>query len=297
MDRRADPTEHLPNSYVSRRSTEAQAFSDWTKPTGTLGELTDEAALRAATLRSSVDELRQRAKSAAKPPSFSRALRRANVAVIAEVKRSSPSKGVINSGIDVAQQAAAYERGGAAAISVLTEPGRFGGSNEDLVKAAAVTQLPLLKKDFHVDVAQIYEAKALGAAAALVIVRAVDPDRLRALIDAGQEVGIDLLVEVRDEAELRLALSLGAEIIGVNNRNLETLEIDLTTATRVIPHVPKSAIAVAESGVKTVEDVKRLARAGADAVLVGSELSASLDPETSVRSLTGIKRNGNARKG
>ena len=297
MDRRADPTEHLPNSYVSRRSTEAQAFSDWTKPRGTLGELTDEAHARAATLRSSLEELRRRAKVAIKPPSFAASLRNSNVAVIAEVKRSSPSKGVINSALDVEQQARAYDDGGAAAISILTEPSRFAGSNEDLVKAAAATQLPLLKKDFHVDVAQIYEARALGAAAALVIVRAVDPERLRELIDAGREIGLDLLVEVRDENELRLALSLEAGIIGVNNRDLETVEIDATTATRVIPNIPKGVIAVAESGVKTVEDVSRLAAAGADAVLVGSELSAAADPERSVRSLTGIRRNGSARKG
>jgi len=242
-------------------------------------------------------ELRRRAKAATTPPSFARALRKANVAVIAEVKRSSPSKGVINSALDVGQQTRAYEVGGAAAISILTEPGRFGGSNEDLVKAGAVTDLPLLKKDFHVDVAQIYEAKVLGAAAALVIVRAVNPDRLRELIDAGREVALDILVEVRDENELALALSLGAQIVGVNNRNLETLELDTTTATRVIPHVPKAVTAVAESGVKTVEDVRRLAGAGADAVLVGSELSAAADPKRSVRSLTGIRRNGSARKG
>ncbi len=297
MDRRADPTEHLPNSYVSRRSTEAQALSDWTKPTGTLGELTDEAHSRAATLRASLEELRRRAKGATTPPSFARALRQANVAVIAEVKRSSPSKGVINSALDVEQQTRAYENGGAVAISILTEPRRFGGSNEDLTKAAAATDLPLLKKDFHVDIAQIYEAKALGAAAALVIVRAVSPNRLRELIDAAREVALDILVEVRDENELAFALSLGAQIVGVNNRNLETLEIDATTATRVIPHVPKGVIAVAESGVKTVEDVRLLAGAGADAVLVGSELSAAADPERSVRSLTGIRRNGSARKG
>ena len=297
MDRRADPTEHLPNSYVSRRSTEAQAFSNWTKPTGTLGELTDEAHARAATLAASVAELRRRANAAKMPPSFARALRKANVALIAEVKRASPSKGVINSALDVGKQARTYEDGGAAAISILTEAGRFGGSNEDLVKAGAATDLPLLKKDFHVDVAQIYEAKVLGAAAALVIVRAVNPDRLRELIDAGREVALDILVEVRDENELALALSLGAQIVGVNNRNLETLEIDTTTATRVIPHVPKGVIAVAESGVKTGEDVRRLAGAGADAVLVGSELSAAADPERSVRSLTGIRRNGSARKG
>src|SRR3954452_21474552 len=131
MGRRAGPTEHLPNSYVSRRSTEAQAFSAWTKPTGTLGELTDEAAARAATLRSSAGELRSRAESTAAGPRFSGALRKSQVAIIAEVKRSSPSKGVINQSIDVAQQARAYEAGGAAAISILTEPKRFGGSNED----------------------------------------------------------------------------------------------------------------------------------------------------------------------
>ena len=297
MDRLADPTEHLPNYYVSRRSTEAQAFSNWIKPTGTLGELTDEAHARAATLRRSLDDLRRQAKRAKTPPSFASALAKPDVAVIAEVKRSSPSKGVINAGINVEQQARAYENGGAAAISILTEPGRFGGSNEDLVRARAAAGLPLLKKDFHVDVVQIYEAKALGASAALVIVRAVDPARLRELIDAGREVALDILVEVRDEAELTLALSLGAQIIGINNRNLETLEIDATTAMRLIPRVPKSVIAVAESGVKTSEDVKLLANAGADAVLVGSEVSAATDPETSVRSLTGIRRNGSARQG
>jgi indole-3-glycerol phosphate synthase len=224
-------------------------------------------------------------------------LRGHDVKIIAELKRSSPSKGVINSEIDVERQVKAYERGGAAAISILTEPTRFGGSNEDLVKARAATRLPLLKKDFHVDVAQIFEAKTLGASAALVIARAVDPKRLLELLDAGRDVGLEILVEVRDEAELELALAYQVQLIGVNNRNLETLVIDPATATTLIPFVPREVIAVAESGVKSTADVTRLAAAGADAVLVGSEISSSTDPEAKVRSLTKIPRVENARKG
>jgi len=297
MDRLADPTEDLPNSYVSRRSTEAQAFSDWTKPTGTLGELTDEAAARAATLAPSLNDLRDRARETEVAPGFAQALRKREVAIIAEVKRSSPSRGVINPNLDVDQQVKAYETGGASAISILTEPKRFGGSNEDLTRARAATRLPILKKDFHVDVAQIFEAKTLGASAALVIVRAVEPHRLLELLDAGRAVGLEILVEVRDEAELELALIYRASLIGVNNRNLETLEIDPGTAARLLPFIPGDVVAVAESGVKSAADVTRLAEAGADAVLVGSELSGAGDPQTAVSSLTGIQRPAGARKG
>lgn len=296
-DRFADPTEDLPNSYVSRRSTEAQALSAWTKPTGTLGELTDEAAARAATLRPSFVELRDRAERAPAPTSFAEALRKPHVAIIAELKRSSPSKGAINPSLDVGRQVQAYETGGASAISILTEPNRFGGSNEDLVTARAATTLPLLKKDFHVDPVQIFEAKALGASAALVIVRAVDPSCLRDLLDAGRDVGLEILTEVRDEAELELALIYQAELIGVNNRNLETLEIDPGNAARVIPFIPAGVVAIAESGVKSADDVSKLAGIGADAVLVGSELSGSADPESAVRALTKFKRVAGARKG
>ena len=297
MDRRADPTEDLPNSYVSRRSTEAQAFSEWTKPTGTLGDLTDEALARAATLRSSLEDLRRQAIETDPRPGFAEALRKGNVSIIAEVKRSSPSKGVINPAIDVEEHVQAYEKGGASAISILTEPNRFGGSNADLERARDATRLPLLKKDFHVDPAQIFEARALGASAALVIVRAVEPRRLQDLLDAGRAVGLEILVEVRDEAELELALIYQAQLIGINNRNLETLAIDPGTALRLLPFVPKDVIAVAESGVKSVADVTGLAAAGADAVLVGSELSGAADPETAVRSLIKVARVGSARKG
>jgi indole-3-glycerol phosphate synthase len=218
------------------------------------------------------------------------------VAVIAEIKRSSPSRGVINSSIRVSDQASAYEKGGAAAISVLTEPTRFSGSTEDLTAARAAAMLPLLKKDFHVDMVQLLEAKVLGASAALVIVRAVDPKRLRELVEGSRDIALELVIEVRDEAELELALSLGAPIIGVNNRNLETLEIDPGTSARLLPLIPRDVLAIAESGVKSAEDVARLAAAGADAVLVGSAISASPEPEAAVRALTGVARTDGARK-
>lgn len=237
------------------------------------------------------------AEAVAPAPKFGTALRRTNVGVIAEVKRSSPSKGSINPGLAVQDQVIAYERGGAAAISILTEPTRFSGSNADLTAARSTCSLPLLKKDFHVDPLQIVEAKGLGASAALVIVRAVAPTRLRELVDTSRSVGIELLVEVRDENELQLALALGAEVIGVNNRDLETLEIDSTTATRLLPLIPEAVIAVAESGMKTADDVRAVAAVGADAVLVGSELSASANPEAAVRSLCAVKRSVRAGKG
>jgi indole-3-glycerol phosphate synthase len=229
--------------------------------------------------------------------SFRAALHGQWVGVIAEVKRSSPSKGAINPGLDLARQVRAYEAGGAVAISVLTEPTRFGGSDDDLVLARKSVALPLLKKDFHVEVSQIFEARAFGASAALVIARAAPPGRLKDLMTAGADVALEILVEVRDERELDLALSLDAGLIGVNNRNLETLEIDAATSLRILPLIPRGVVAIVESGVKSAADVKRVAAAGADAVLVGSELSGARDPEAAVRSLTGVARTGGARKG
>lgn len=230
-------------------------------------------------------------------PGFASALLRPEVTVIAEVKRSSPSRGPINPGLDLRKRISAYERGGAAAISILTESTRFGGSNQDLIEARATVSVPLLKKDFHVEVVQILEARALGASAALVIARAVPPARLRELLKAGDDAGIEILVEVRDERELDLALSLDARLIGVNNRNLETLELDRSTSERLLPLIPHGVVAVAESGVKSAEDIAALAAAGADAVLIGSELSRSRDPELAVRALAGVPRTGGARKG
>jgi indole-3-glycerol phosphate synthase len=296
-DRSVLPTEHLPNSYVSRRSTEAQALSAWTPPGGTLGELTEEARARAATLTPRTAELERAIETTAAPAGFASALRSANVAIIAEVKRSSPSKGAINIGLDLERQVRAYEKGGAAAISILTEPRQFSGSTRDLTAARAAVRTPLLKKDFHVEVVQILEARSLGASAALVIARAVPPARLKELMKAGNEFGIEILVEVRDAGELDLALSLDARLIGVNNRNLETLEIDQETSLRLLPLIPSEIVAIAESGVKSIDDVTRLAAAGVHAVLIGSQLSASSDPEAAVRALTGVARTAGAREG
>ncbi len=223
-------------------------------------------------------------------------MRGKTVGIIAELKRSSPSRGVIDAGLDASKQVRAYERGGAVAVSILTEPTRFGGSNQDLVSARSATGLPILKKDFHVSVVQLLEARALGASAALVIVRAVPPDRLREMLAAARDIALELLIEVRDEVELDLAVSLGAELIGVNNRNLETLAVDSSTGARVIPLVPTSCAAISESGIEKRSDVERVARSGADAVLIGASLSGSPDPESTVRSLTGVPRTAGARK-
>lgn len=275
---------------------EAQAKSPWRAPEGTLGELVASATVRAATLARHEGQWHERALRCPAAPSLARALRRGDVAVIAEVKRSSPSKGAINPGLDAVAQATAYERGGAAAISVLTEPERFGGSANDLAAVTRVVGIPVLKKDFHVAPVQLLEARALGAAAALLIARALEPSRLGELIAAGRSVGLEILVEIRDEAELAAALDGGASIVGVNNRNLETLVIDPATSDRIIPLIPGELPAIAESGVAARDDVERFARCGADAVLVGSVLSASADPAEAVTSLTGVAARRDGRR-
>lgn len=281
--------EHLPNSYVSRTTPETQENSTWTPPVGTLGELVRRARLRSEKLHEVDGASSTRARTSPRS-TFRDALKRDTVSVIAEVKRRSPSKGSINSEIDAAAQAAAYEKGGASAISVLTEPDQFAGSNDDLIAVARLVSIPVLKKDFHVTADQLDEAAALGASAALVIVRAIHPRELSSLAEKARTLGLEVLYEVRDERELARALAAGAEIIGVNNRNLETLEIDPSTVSRILPLIPGGCVAIAESGYHSRADVENAALAGADAVLVGSSLSASRDPESAVRNLCGIAR-------
>jgi indole-3-glycerol phosphate synthase len=234
--------------------------------------------------------LEERAARRPAPPSFAAALRRSEVAVIAEVKRRSPSRGEINSDLSAGAQAAAYAAGGAAAISILTEPRHFGGSGDDLAAARETVEVPLLKKDFHVDAVQLLEARALGASAVLLIARALEPQRLVALVREACELELDAVVEVRTPAELEVALSTSAQVIGVNARDLETLSIDFAVAEGLLPLVPADRLAIAESGVQSKSDVRRLAARGADAVLVGSVLSAARDPAAAVRSLTGVPR-------
>jgi len=195
----------------------------------------------------------------------------------------------------VQQQVEAYERGNARAISILTEPESFGGSSDDLALAAKATSLPILRKDFHVSPTQLLEARALGAAAALLIARALPPARLAEMVSAANEIGLEPLVEVRTEDELEAALSCGAEMIGVNNRDLETLTIHTGTAARILPLIPEACVTVAESGYESRKSVELAAAAGADAVLIGSFLSASNDPVSALRSLVTVERRSRAR--
>ena len=264
--------------------------SSWVPPRGTLGELIEAAAQRSQFASAKLSEVRAAALDTDAPTSFREAMRGDFVRLIAEVKRSSPSKGAIAPQIDATAQAMLYETGGAAAVSVLTEPNRFGGSLEDLRSVSEAVRLPTIRKDFIVHPVQVWEARASGAAAVLLIVRGLSPDALPQLADTANEAGLDALFEVRDEDEMTRALGAGARIIGVNNRNLETLVIDGTRAPMLIPKVPSHMIAVAESGIHAPSDASAAIAAGADALLVGSMLSASPDPVRAVSELTCFAR-------
>ena len=261
---------------------------------GTLGAIVAEAERRVSALEARRADLHRALAQRPRAPSLESALRSPTVSLLAEVKRRSPSKGVIANGLDAVTQALAYKSGGAVGVSILTEPDHFGGCIEDLREVVQRAGLPVLKKDFHVAPVQLIEACAEGASAALVIVRAVSPDILQALAACGRSIGLELLFEVRDEDELERALHNGATMIGVNNRNLETLVIDAATADRLIPLIPPHVVAIAESGVATRADVERYAAVGADAVLVGSSLSAAADPVAATRALAGVARRARA---
>ena len=228
----------------------------------------------------------------AAPPSLAAALRSGRVAVIAEVKRRSPSAGSIREDLDPADRAESYARHGAAAISVLTDTPFFGGSVDDLRLAAARVPVPVIRKDFILDELQIVEARGAGAAAVLLIVRALAPARLQALLRSARASGLEALVEVHTREEVDRALEAGAEILGVNSRDLDTFRIDTAAAWRILGAIPPARIAVAESGMATVGDVDTAAAAGADAVLIGTALSASPDPDRLLDDLTRVPRRG-----
>jgi indole-3-glycerol phosphate synthase len=272
-----------------------QANRVWTAPLGPLGRLSTAAAARAVDLQRRADEFRELAASTPIGPSFLSALTRPDVAIIAEVKRQSPSKGIINAAIDAAAQAKAYESGGAAALSILTEPTEFGGSPDDLRRARKATSLPTLKKDFHVHSAQVLEARAIGASALLLIARALAPEQLRDLAANARALGLEVLVEVRTESELEDAIAIPDAAIGVNSRDLETLIIEPEVTARLLGMIPPDRVAIAESGVTRSADVVRAASLGADAVLVGSSVSAAADPVAAVAALTGVPRTRRAR--
>jgi indole-3-glycerol phosphate synthase len=233
-------------------------------------------------------ELRARLGDAPAPRDPMPHFRAPGSSVIAEVKRRSPSKGDLADIPDPAALAVEYAAGGAAAISVLTEERRFGGSLADLVAVRAAVDVPVLRKDFIVEGYQLVEARAAGADLALLIVAALDDDDLRRLHDEARELGLTVLVEVHDEAETERAVDLGAELIGVNARNLKTLAVDDDTFGRLAPLLPPDRVAVAESGISGERDVARFVDQGARAVLVGEALVKDGAPRAAVAAMTGI---------
>jgi indole-3-glycerol phosphate synthase len=217
--------------------------------------------------------------------SFADAVGRPGLSVIAEHKRRSPSAGAIRGDLVLEDVVSAYERGGAAAVSVLTDGPSFGGSLDDLRAARAATGLPALRKDFIVDPYQVYESFAAGADAILLIVAALAPEQLHALHTQARELGLAALVEVHDERELDAALSVGAGIIGINNRDLKTLRVDTRRTFELLPRVAGRALVVSESGFVTRDQLDELERAGVDGVLIGEALMRSADVEAACRQL------------
>jgi indole-3-glycerol phosphate synthase len=218
---------------------------------------------------------------------FKEALVRPGLSLIAEFKRRSPSAGEIRPGAEVADLVPAYERGGAAALSILTEDGGFGGSLEDLGRARAASELPLLRKDFVVDSYQLVEAAVHGADAVLLIVAALEPDELARLHAESESLDLDTVVEVHDEGDLEVALELDVDVIGINNRDLRDFRVDVATTERLITDVPAGKTVVAESGYSNRPQLEELDRIGVDAVLIGEALMRARDPEQAVRELTG----------
>ena len=229
-------------------------------------------------LRASIDR-------ASSPRPFAAALRQPGVSIIAEFKRKSPSGGELGPGASAGDVVRLYTGCGASALSVLTDEAFFGGTDSDLVQARAASGLPVLRKDFVVDAYQIYEARAIGADAILLIVRALTNQELRDFLDITRHLGMDALVETHSEDELRRALDAGAMLVGVNNRDLDTLVTDVTLAPRLRTLVPPDCIFVAESGVSQPEQIATLCAAGADAVLIGESLLRAADPGALLRSL------------
>ncbi len=260
-------------------------------PKTTLESILLSARQRVASLAGTKRELERRAAAAVSAPPFFSALRPAStVGVIAEVKRRSPSAGDIATSLDPVAHAQAYVRGGAVAISVLTDEVHFGGSLEDLERVAHAVQVPVLRKDFILDELQLLEARAAGASAVLLIVRALSEPDLRKLSLRARYLGLGLLIEAHSERELELALEAQPTAVGINSRDLDTFTIDRDLAERLVSRVPYGIPAIAESGIETRDDVARFAAAGADLVLVGTSVAKSADPGAAVQALCGLPR-------
>jgi indole-3-glycerol phosphate synthase len=231
------------------------------------------------------DQIREAAAARATPPSFTGALAGPGLSVIAEIKRRSPSRGDLAPDLDPVAQARAYATGGAAAISVLTEPEYFSGSGHDLEAIAAAVKRPVLRKDFIVDPVQVWEGAAWGASAILLIVAALGDTELARLIQVADEAGLSALVEVHTDDEARRATAVGAAVVGVNNRDLADFSVDLGTAERIAKLLDGAAVTVAESGIFDRADAARMSAAGFDAVLVGEALVRAPDPVSLVAEL------------
>jgi indole-3-glycerol phosphate synthase len=217
---------------------------------------------------------------------FAEALSRPGTSVIAEHKRRSPSAGMIRDGASCAEIVAAYERGGAAAISILTEEEHFGGSLADLREARAATELPILRKDFTIDPYQLYEAKVAGADGVLLVVGSLEQSALAALYAQAGELDLDALVEIHDDEELERALEVDCDVIGINNRNLENFSVDIQRTFDLLADVPAGKVVVSESGIHHRGQIEELEQVGVDAVLVGEAVMRAPDPESAVRVLS-----------
>ena len=227
----------------------------------------------------------QRSAEDARP--FTEALSRPGTSLIAEHKRRSPSAGEIRAGWSCADIVTAYERGGAAALSVLTEEAHFGGSLDDVRAARAATDLPILRKDFTVDPYMLLEARAAGADAVLLVVGSLPDSHLAALYSDARELDLDVIVEVHKPHELEVALELDADVIGINNRDLADFSVDVSRTLDLLPDVPAGKVVVSESGIVVREQIEELEQVGVDAVLVGETVMRSDDPEGAVRALAG----------
>lgn len=239
-------------------------------------------------LRLRRDEFEAAVAAASPPRGFAAALRAPGLSVIAEVKRKSPSRGLIDGGLDPRRQAARYAAGGAAAVSVLTEPHFFAGSPMDLVDVRSVIPLPVLRKDFVVDPIQVVQARALGADAILLIMACLSDEQARELHELARSYSLDVLVEAHTSEEAERAVQCGAEIIGVNNRDLATFDVSIATAERIAPTLPSTLLQVGESGIWTAEDAQRMRSAGFDAILVGEALVRAEDPEQLIGEFRGM---------
>ena len=234
----------------------------------------------------SIAELEREAGSQPEGRPFAEALARPGTSLIAEYKRRSPSAGAIREGAPCAEVVRAYERGGAAAVSVLTEEAHFGGSLADLREARAAVEVPMLRKDFTIDPYQLYEAKAAGADAVLLVVGSLEHAELAALYREARALDLDAIVEVAQEDELDVALEVDVDVLGINNRNLEDFSVDLERTFDLLSAVPAGKVVVSESGIHYREQIDELEQVGVDAVLVGEVLMRAEDPEAAVRELT-----------